>query len=187
MNIPTELVAGDSLTWIDVATTDNQGNSIDSGSWTLAYAIKGNSNLTLSSTTSGNGWSTTISATQSALLSPGSYAWHAYATSGASRVTLGQGSITIKTNIAAINSSGFDGRSQIKQDLDAVREAIRAIIKGGAVVQYTIGNRSLTKMRMSELIELESKLKVDLVREEKAAKIAQGLGDPKNLFVRFKK
>lgn len=187
MNIPTELVAGDSYTWIDQATIDNLGNAIDSTSWTLSYAIKGAVNLSLTATTSDSGWSTTITTTQSATLSPGDYAWHAYATNGSNRVTLGQGTIKIKTNIAAIGSVGFDGRSQIKQDLDAVREAIRAIIKGGAVVQYTIGNRSLTKMRMSELIELESKLKVDLVREEKAAKIAQGLGDPKNLFVRFKK
>lgn len=187
MNIPTELVSGDSITWLDSATTNNLGESIDSSSWTLVYAIKGAANLSITSTNSGSGWSTTISAAQSATLSPGNYAWHAYATSGSNRVTLGQGTLIIKTNIAAIGSTGFDGRSQIKQDLDAVREAIRSIVKGGAVQQYTIGNRSLTKMKMSELIELESKLKVDLVREEKAAKIAQGLGDPKNLFVRFKK
>lgn len=187
MNIPTELVSGDSITWLDSATVDNLGNSVDSTSWTLAYAIKGNSNLTVTSTSSGSGWTTTITAAQSAPLSAGSYFWHAYVTSGSNRITLGQGTITIKANIAAIGSTGFDGRSQIKQDLDAVQSAIRSIIKGGAVVQYTIGNRSLTKMRMAELIELESKLKVDLAREEKAAKIAQGLGDPKNLFVRFKK
>lgn len=186
MNIPSELVAGDSYTWKDSATADNLGNTIDS-SWTLAYALRGSSNLTLTSSTDGSGWSTSITAVQSAALAPGDYFFHAYATSGSDRKTLGTGQIKIKPNLAAVSTTNFDGRSQIKQDLDAVQAAIRAIISGGAVQQYTIGNRSLTKMKMAELLELESKIKADYSREQKAEKMAQGLGNPDNLYVRFKK
>jgi hypothetical protein len=187
MNIPTELTAGDSYTWKDSETVDNLGNSITSSSWTLYYALRGASSLTLTATADGPGWQTSITTAQSTALTAGDYFWQAYVTSGSNRITLGDGKITIKTNIAAVTAANFDGRSQAKQDLDAVQAAIRAIIAGGAVQEYSIGNRSLTKMKITELLELESKLKADVVREEKKDKIAQGLGNPSNLFVRFKK
>jgi hypothetical protein len=38
---------------------------------------------------------------------------------------------------------------------------------------------------LNQLIELESKLKAELIREQKAELIANGLGNPHNLFVRF--
>ena len=187
MKIPAELTAGDSYTWEDSSASDNLGNSISAPTWTLYYAIRGAIALTLTATTSGSNWSTSISAAQSATLLPGEYSWQAYATSGSERKTLGQGTIKIKQNLAAVGSANFDGRSQIKKDLDSVQAAIRAIIAGGAVQEYAIGNRSLTKMKMEDLLTLESKLKVDLSREQTADKIAQGLGSPKNLFVRFNK
>ncbi len=84
-------------------------------------------------------------------------------------------------------TAAFDGRSQSRKDLDAVQAAIRAIISGGAVAEYTIGTRHLKKMPMTDLLVLESRLKAMVAREEKAERIAQGLGSPNNMYVRFKK
>jgi hypothetical protein len=80
---------------------------------------------------------------------------------------------------------GVDGRTQAEKDLDAVQAAIRTLIAGGAVQQYSIGNRQLSRYQLSQLIELESKLKAELKREQKAELMANGLGNPHNLFVRF--
>ena len=53
-----------------------------------------------------------------------------------------------------------------------------------SVQEYKIGNRSLKKFDLSELIMLRDRYKRDLVKEEKAQKIANGLGNPHNLYIR---
>ena len=81
--------------------------------------------------------------------------------------------------------SAFDGRSQSQKDLDACQAAIRSLMSGGAVQEYRIGTRSLKRYDLAELLALESRLKAQVARESKAAMIANGLGNPHNLFVRF--
>ena len=66
----------------------------------------------------------------------------------------------------------------------SVKEAIRAIITNKAS-EYTIGDRTFKYADLSELRRRESQLKAEVVRERKANMIANGLGDPHNLFVRF--
>ena len=51
--------------------------------------------------------------------------------------------------------------------------------------EYTIGNRHLRKMSMTDLLELESRLKARVYREQLQQDMANGLGNPRNLFVRF--
>ena len=51
--------------------------------------------------------------------------------------------------------------------------------------QYTIGNRSFTAIDLAQLMEREAQLKAIVARERAAEKVAAGLGDPRNLFVRF--
>ena len=100
--------------------------------------------------------------------------------------TIGAGQLEVLPGLDYTGQpSAFDGRSQAQQDLDAVQAAIRAIVSGGVVKEYTIGNRSLKKYDMKDLLELESKLKAEVKREQMADLIANGLGNPHNLFVRF--
>ena len=188
-NIPATIRAGDTVTWRDDAAADGLGNAVTSGSWSQSYFLRSataGAGLTVASTSYGSGWETTISATSSAALAAGSWYWQARATSGANALTLGSGSLTI---LAALNYTGapgaFDGRSQARQDLDAVQAAIRSMISGGAVKRYTIGSRQLEKISLAELIELENRLKAEVAKEEAAQRMANGLGDPRNLFVRF--
>jgi hypothetical protein len=58
-------------------------------------------------------------------------------------------------------------------------------VAGGVAKEYTIGNRNLKKYDMADLLQLESKLKAEVKREQMADLIANGLGNPHNLFVRF--
>lgn len=185
MKIPLEIVTGDSVTWLDDATKDNLGNEISSSLWTLVYKLAGPSVLSLTATTYNSGWSTSITSAQSSVLIPGKYYWQATATKALEKITLSAGQLKICQGLANANP-GFDGRSQLQKDLDAVQTAMRAIIAGGAVQEYTIANRSLRKMLMSDLILLEKKLKADLVAEEKSQKIKDGLGNPDALYIRFK-
>ena len=93
--------------------------------------------------------------------------------------------MTLVASLASGTPVAFDGRSQAQKDLEAVQAAIRTIISGGAVAEYRIGTRSLKKYELSELLTLESRLKAEVVREKKAEMIANGLGNPSSLFVRF--
>lgn len=188
MKIPSIITAGDSLTWDDDPSTDNLGNAITSTDWTLKYAFQqtGQSNLIVASTAQGTGWRTVLTKAQTAVYSQ-SYKlfWQAYAEKASDRVTLGAGSITIKPVVQGAGSS-TELRSQAQQDLEAVQSAMRTMISGGAVQEYTIAGRSLKKISMADLIMLESKLKYQLAQERKAESIANGLGNPSNVFVRFK-
>ena len=189
MNIPAQIRAGDTVKWRDDAAADTLGNAVTSGTWTLTYYLRTNTaseGATVVGTAYGQGWELTIAAATSAGFDAGQWFWQAIATAGSDKLTLGSGQLEV---LAALNYTGtpgaFDGRSQAEKDLAAVQSAIRAIIAGGAVAEYTIGSRRLKKMEMADLITLESKLKSEVKREQAAALQAQGLGNPHNLFVRF--
>lgn len=177
------------MRWRDVEGVDNLGNAISSTSWVLTYYLRTNTaseGATVVGTADGTGWLFEIAASTSSGFDAGQWYWQALATSGANKVTLGSGQLTVLASLAYAGSPGaVDGRSQAQQDLDAVQAAIRALVSGGAVQQYSIGSRSLTKMRIEDLMALESKLKADVKREQMAELMANGLGNPHNLFVRF--
>ena len=70
MNIFSTLISGDSATWNDGAFSDAQGKRYDS-SYTLQYSLRGPVALTLTAVANGLGWTTTLTPTQSATLTPG--------------------------------------------------------------------------------------------------------------------
>ena len=188
MNIPSTIRAGDTITWRDDAAVDYLGDAVTSATYSLTYYLRTNTaseGATVTATTYGTGWQSTISATTSAAFDAGTWYWQAIATAGATKVTLGSGQLTVLAALSYTGTPGaLDGRSQSRQDLEAVQLAIRTLISSGAKA-YTIGNRQLTKLDLPSLIERESYLKGLVAREEAAERVANGLGDPRNLFVRF--
>lgn len=179
------------MKWRDVAGTDTLGNSISSGGgWTLTYYIRFNRNnhgATVVGTAYGTGWEFTLSsATTDGFHADDTGYWQAVATKAGEKHTLGAGQFQVDENLYYTGTpAAVDDRSQAQKDLDAVQAAIRTIINGGVAKEYTIGNRSLKKYDLADLLALETKLKADVKREQKAQLIANGLGNPFNLFVRF--
>jgi len=189
VQIPATIRAGDTVKWRDVAGVDNLGNEISSGTWTLTYYLRTNTaseGATVVGAAYGTGWEFTIAASTSAGFDAGDWYWQAQATSGSDKVTLGAGQLQVLAALSYTGTPGaVDGRTQTQIDLDAVQAAIRSLISGGAVQQYSIGNRQLSRYRLEELMALESKLKAEVKREQMAELMANGLGNPHNLFVRF--
>jgi hypothetical protein len=189
VNIPSEIRAGDTIKWRDVAGVDNLGNEITSASWTLTYYLRTNTaseGATVVGSAYGTGWEFTIATGTSAGFDAGQWFWQALATSGGEKLTLGAGQLTVLSALSYTGSpAAVDGRTQTQKDLDAVTAAIRSLISGGAVQQYSIAGRSLSRYSLSDLMALESKLKAEVKREQMAELIANGLGNPHNLFVRF--
>jgi hypothetical protein len=190
VNIPAQIRAGDTVKWRDVAGRDNLGNPVSSADgWTLYYYLRTNTaseGATVTGTAYGTGWEFSIAQATTAAFDAGQWYWQAEARKSGEHITLGAGQLEV---LAALSYAGspaaFDGRTQAQKDLDAVQAAIRTMISGGAVAEYTIGNRRLKKMEMADLLMLEGKLKAEVKREQAASLAANGLGNPHNLFVRF--
>lgn len=189
MNIPPRLRAGDTIQWRDEATTDNFGNPIDSATWTLTYWLRTNAageGASVIGTAYGAGWELLIPAATSVGFDAGTWYWQAIASKTGQTFTLGSGQLIVDPALSFPSTPGaYDGRTQAKKDLDAVQLAIRTLLNGGSVQEYTIGQRKLKRYDLSELLQLEAKLKADVKREEAAQLMANGLGNPRNMFVRF--
>ena len=190
MTIPKQVRAGDLIQWRDNSTTDAFGDPISSPDWTVTYYLRTNTSsegATVSSTAYTDGWQFSIPASTSANFDAGDWYFQAIADkSGAQKQTILTGRFEV---LAALSYSGtptaFDGRSQVNKDLDLVEAAIRALLNNGVVQEYKIGNRTAKKYDLSELLVLKAALKAELVREQKAEKIANGLGNPHAVHVRF--
>lgn len=190
MRIPPRITAGDTVQWTDVAFTDNLGANIGSADYTLRYALRGSGNVVdLLGVAQGSGWQFTLSAAQSSGLNTGAanavWYWQASATKGAVRITAGDGTLVVKPDLAANASTTFDGSSDAEQTLKAINVAIKARINGGAVLEYTIGTRSLKNETLAALLELRSTFLGIVSRERKAQAIKNGLGNPGRVMVRF--
>jgi hypothetical protein len=195
VNIPSEIRAGTTVKWRDGSTTDVFGNVVDSSEWTLKYFLRNNSAPNGHTATNGftstgsvylDGWEFTISATDSGGFVAGDWYWEAVASKGSENLSLGYGQLKVNASLSYSGiPSKFDGRSTAKKDLEAVQLAIRTLLNGGAVQEYRIGNRNLKRYDLADLIQLEGRLKAEVKREDQAELIANGLGNPRNMFVRF--
>lgn len=188
MNIPSLIVHGDSVTWRDKPTTDNLGNAIDS-SWTLTWYFSGPTAFNVVSTAYGDGWETSITATQTAAMASATsrdpnYWWQARASKGGKVITIGKGQLRVDPDLAGAGA-GYDGRTPAEIALANIQATIKARIGGGAIAEYWIGHRRLRNEPIAELLKLESRYKMIVARERRAAQIANGNGDPRNTYVRF--
>lgn len=189
LNIPHLIVVGDTIAWREfrlkgIDPTTGKGIEFLPSTHTLSWSIRGATALDLIAVADGDEFITTISETQSQLLTPGTNFFQAFVTKDNKRLSVGAGQITVTANLALL-SSAYDGRSEKQKTLDAVNAAISAIVEGGAVQSYSIKGRSLSKMPLSELLVLRDRLKVEISREKAAESVAMGFGDPRRLYVRF--
>jgi len=188
MNIFSSLPKGDSAYWHDEPVSDSQGKSYDSGAYALAYILAGPiaTPLTLTAVADGNGWKTTLTATDSASLVPGKYWWQAVLTRTGERVSAGQGELTITANLGAVTGT-FDGRSIAEKALADAETALASFqASGGKIKRYTIGSRTMEFHALAELLQVISYWRARVLGEQGASQIAQGLGNPRKLFVRFR-
>jgi hypothetical protein len=192
MKIPGFIIAGDTVQWQDNAFTDTLGNLVTSSVYTLTYSFRGpiaNAAVDLAGAASGTGWQFTLSAAQTGAFNTGAatarWYWQAAATAGSTRITAGGGQLVVRPNLVAISGQTFDGRSQAEQDLAAVEAAIRARMAGTAVQEYTVGIRNVKYMSITDLHAERSRLQIVVRNERRAQAIANGLGAPDRVAIRF--
>ena len=190
MTFPNEIRVGDYVQWRIPASQDVFGNSISSPDWSVVYYLRTNTGpigATINSSAFNDGFQFTIASNVTATFTAGSWFYQAVANkSGAEKQTIYTGQFKVLESLEYSGTAlNYDGRSQVEKDLATIQAAIRNIISGGAIQEYKIGTRTAKKYELSELIELESRYKAELVREKQAEMIANGLGNPRATFVRF--
>jgi hypothetical protein len=188
MRIPQSARAGDTTRWRDVPFRGNLGEQITAASHSLAYYVRGQAGqgVVIQGTANAQEWDFAHVFT----LEAGKYFWTAVATEigGSEQTTAGAGQLEILPSLAFTGTpSAFDGRSQARKDLEQVEAAIRSLMAGGAVAEYTIGGRRLKRFDLADLLMLRDKLKAEVVREERAEMLANGLGDPHKIHIRFRR
>tara|TARA_R110002012_G_scaffold63674_1_gene167486 strand:+ start:2451 stop:3047 length:597 start_codon:yes stop_codon:yes gene_type:complete len=178
-NVPTEWVAGDTLTW-DTKVPDYPATD----GWTLSYILKSSSANIASFNASADGadYTVTLSASASSAFTPAEYHYQAFVTKGAERYIVDSGKVTIKKNFA--DSGNYDDRTHAK----IVVDAIEAVIEGRATKDqesYSVAGRSLERTPIPELLVLRDRYKAEVVREERADRIRRGLGHSGRIKTRF--
>ena len=189
MPIPATIRAGDTVSWVEPSRLDLSDNAATSALWTFSTFLRFNAaseGATVTGTArSDGGWDMTIAAGTSAGFDVGRWSFQSRISYSGTVITVEAGSFDVLANLYYSGSpAAFDGRSQAEKDLDAVQTAIRALVSKGAKA-YTIGSRRFEAADLGQLMEREAQLKAIVAREKAAEKVAQGLGDPRNLFVRF--
>lgn len=185
MNIFATLPVGDSATWSDDPVVLPDGRTADATGWALTYYLRGPSQIDLAAAADGKNFKTTLSATASAALAAGSYVWSAAITNATERITVGGGQATLTQNLATI-SAAFDGRSVAKIALANCEAAMATFnATGGKVKSYEIAGRRMEFQTIADLMTLHAFWKAKVKAEETQQQIANGLGNPRNLFTRF--
>jgi len=189
-DLPSIIVAGTTIEWVDEATTAGINKTISSPDWTLEYFLRTNTAseghiATGTQYSNSTGWQFTISATDSAGFIAGNWFWVARAFNSDDVFEIGSGELIVKQSLQYTGTpAAIDNRTQTEKDLDAVTACIRALIEDKAQ-EYSIGNRTFKRIDIKDLRAREAELKSRVASEKRYSYISQGLGDPKNLYVRF--
>ena len=189
ISVPEIIYAGDTIIFDVPSFADSIGNSISSDSYTLTWYARTNTSATGASivgVAEADGWRITVPSSTTTNFLAGLWTWQAIATNGSLQHTAGRGQFTAKATLEySGTATKFDDRSRAEIDLEKVEAAIRTLAEGGVVQEYAIGNRSLKRYKMSELLQLRDALKAEVDRERRSEKVRQGLGNPGIARVRF--
>jgi hypothetical protein len=185
MASPQQIYQGDSARWVEsLAPADASDVTVWLRGSGVGAGVEAAASLT------GDGWEVALDSATTAAMAAGEWTLQVVATVDGAPQTVRRGSLTVRQSLAFSGTPGpFDDRSQAERDLAAAEDAIRALVGGAQEYQIgalASGGRKVRRADLAELIKWRDRLKSEVAREKRAEMIAQGLGDPRRLYVRFK-
>ncbi len=193
---PVEITIGQTLKW-----RKSLADYKASDGWALAYYFRGPASGTGKGldiegdplvVADGSDWLITIPATSTdddpstSNLGAGVYYWQAWVTKDDEEFQVGDGKTTVKPNLFDLDAGAtYDGRSEVKQTLDAIRAAIAGRATA-AQQQRTIANTTIQFMTITELMLAEKRFQQLYNQELRAERIANGQPAFQNVYLRFK-
>lgn len=184
MNVPLTLVAGDTWEW-----TESLSSYPASDGWSLAVHLRGFglTVINLSSAASGDDHVVSAKASATATHLPGKYSWSALVTKGvgddAERHQVGSGYVTVEPNMATATAT-TEIRTPARIMLDNLESAIKRLASREVEsVQYN--GRTVTYKDLGKLLRDRGTLRLEVAREDEAAKVAGGLQTGRRILTRF--
>jgi hypothetical protein len=180
-DIVNELIAGDTLDFT-VSVADYPA----SDGWVLVYALRGPSVINLTASAVGDDHHIQAdSATSSAWL-PGDYTWVSTVSKAGQRYTVDSSRLKILPDLTQA-VAGYDGRSVAEIALADAESALATFRSTkGRTKKYTIGSRSMEFDSAADILLEINFWKIKVGNERAANSIAQGLGNPRRMQVRFR-
>lgn len=179
-NEPKELRAG--LTW----AWDRQDLSdYPAPTWTMKYWFKrmgGTDKFSITATANGSFHRVAVLPAVTLTYVADDYTWVVIAGDGTNSYEVDRGTLKVLPRYDV--DTALDDRTHAKK----VLEAIEAVIEGRATKdqeEFTIGNRSLKRTPIADLLVLHDRYKREVAMEEAAEQMARGLGNPRNVGIRF--
>jgi len=184
---PLELVAGDLITW----RRDDLTGDYPTADYSLRYSFQCDEhaggtkhNFDVDGSEDAAGYYVQITgATTLALNHYGHYTWQAYIirTSDSARITIGSGQVNIAPDL---DTQDNDARSHA----NIMLHKIQSLLEGRAdadVASYSIGNRSLNKLSIDELLKWRDYYRAEYAKETRMAAIKAGKPGTQLVKVRF--
>jgi hypothetical protein len=175
-----EIVAGDTL---DFST--EVANYTPADGWTLKFRLVprvSGTAILLTSAASDGLHRVQVGPTTTDDWTAGEYSWYSWVEKAGASYSVGQGQVTIKPD-PRTTSAPLDNRSHARKTL----EAIEAVIEGRASrdqQEYSIGDRTLKRTPMADLIMLQTRYSRLVAAEENEARLANGLGTKNVIRIR---
>lgn len=181
MNEPTTIIIGDTVSWTHSDTTYPA-----TAGWVLSYTLINSDNkITINTAASGADHVVTVAAATTAAWVAGAYKWVARMSrnTGTEEVhTIGQGSVTLQDNFAALTN--FDVRSHAVKTLSAIEATLEGRANS-ATAEYQIAGRAMKYIPIPELLKLRDKYRAEVASETAAANVAAGLPRAGRVYVRM--
>jgi len=179
MQVPDELIAGDTWEW--TRELADYPASAWSGAW---YFEMAEGNFSVASVDSGDTFTGTVAAATSAGYRAGRYRWRFVATRTADSVrkTVEEGWLEVLPDPAA--AGNVDHRSTARAVLDMIDAYLRDPNNLNAA-SYSLGGRSLSRWNRGDLLTEREKWQAEVRADAAKDRMAAGLGNPRRLYVRF--
>jgi hypothetical protein len=181
MNEPREIVAGDTASWVE-----SFADYPASAGWALTYELRGATKMSLTASecvAAGDGFVVTIPASATDDWLAGWYAYQGYVTKSGVRHMVSSGMMEVKANLTAV-STAYTALSHARTCLAETEAAIARFLLQ-PFDSISIGNRTLTRVKIVDLVKLRDRYRYEVRQEEAAERIAKGLDAGNRILVRF--
>lgn len=172
---PETIRKGDTVKWKKLAIAYGVQRKPGDG-WTLTYTLSTlNFSTTIASTTDdGGSFQITVAATVTDDWLSGNYSWQAKVSDGSETFTIDRGAFEVLPDFGEFDGRGSDNRSLARRTL----AALESVLEGKArkdQVTYSIGDRSISRMTWTELMDARDRLRIEVESEGRKQRAKQGL------------
>jgi hypothetical protein len=182
------IIAGDALDF-SKTITDSDGNAyLPSDGWALTYRLvprsSGPSVISIATTADGEQFRAEVTSATTAAWTAGTYTAFAILNLSSEYKTIEIGECVIRANPRTATT--YDGRSDARVAYDALLAAYQSYVTSqGTVAEYEIAGRRMKFASADQILKHLALAKSEWLAEEKAARLAAGLGSGTKVLTRF--